>query len=445
MAVEDKDKIKDLFSSKLGSFESEVPASVWSGLDQILSNQPIQTPDASSSADSSTQSSTQANNAASQVSSVGKIAVVKTIAIAAGIAAAIIVGVVLLPKGELITPSSTEVIAEEKEPVLDNNQEIEQPKTINPFANEPMDIRKAAAAKRDKVTQLTDRIESVENMDHSKIEQQNEEPKNEVDKVEGRTVKQRKESVQLANNNSLFSEESIITHLSSKKISLGVMGNAGLLAHNQSQRGGGNLLFSHDVRSGMFNNLLKNENSQFDLKHKLPLSFGITISKEIMPRLSLETGLVYTYLSSKITSNSRLDIEESQTFSYLGVPVALNYTFYDLGKTKFYVSLGGMVQKDIYGKYTSNMEMNLESEGASGFFNSIFYSEPYYIKKTLKQSNPQFSVRSTLGVSYPLYNKLNLYGTIGGAYYFDADNDYRTIYSDRKFQLDLNLGIKFDF
>lgn len=451
MAIEDKDKIKDLFSSKLGSFEPEVPASVWSGLDQILSNQPIQTPDASSSADTSTQNSAQTNNAATQASSVGKASIVKTIAIAAGIAAAIIVGVILLPKDELITPSPTEVTAEDTEPIFGSSEkenlatEKEQPETITPHVNKPMNIRKVAASERNKVAMLTDNVKSELKTDSSETGQKNEDTKVEPSKKEKQIGRERKGAVLLNNNNSLFDDEPIISRSSSKKISLGLMGNAGLLAHNESEKGRGDLLFSHDLRSGMFNNLLKSENSQFDLKHKLPLSFGITVSKEIAPRLSLETGLIYTYLSSKITSNSHLNIEESQSFSYLGVPLALNYTFYDLGKTKFYISLGGMVQKDVYGKYTSNMDMSLKEESGSGLFNSVFYAEPYYIKKTLKQPNPQFSVRSTLGVSYPLYNKLNLYGTIGGAYFFDADNDYRTIYSDRKFQLDLNLGIKFDF
>ena len=104
-----------------------------------------------------------------------------------------------------------------------------------------------------------------------------------------------------------------------------------------------------------------------------------------------------------------------------------------------------MMQKDINGKYESSINFSKPEIGGLEPTNNLFYKEPYYIKKTIKQSNPQFSVRTKLGIAYPLYKKLYLYGTVGGAYYFDAGNEYRTIYSDKKTQLDLNLGVKYDF
>jgi hypothetical protein len=205
------------------------------------------------------------------------------------------------------------------------------------------------------------------------------------------------------------------------------------------------LLFSQHVRTRALREALIKENRGFELEHRQPVSFGVTISKQIGPRLSLETGIVYTHLSSTIKSNSVFNINETQYFNYLGIPLSLNYTFFELGKTKFYFALGGMVQKDINGRYLSNMGFSILDIDDKDLAGHVFYSEPYYIKESVKQSNPQFSVRLSLGISYPLYKKMYLYGTIGGAYYFDAGNKYRTIYSDRKTQLDLNLGIKFDF
>ena len=41
----ENDKIKDLFSSKLKDFEVDVPASVWGGLDVLLSQQRAPTAD----------------------------------------------------------------------------------------------------------------------------------------------------------------------------------------------------------------------------------------------------------------------------------------------------------------------------------------------------------------------------------------------------------------
>ncbi|MDR1884090.1 MAG: hypothetical protein LBR26_15125 [Prevotella sp.] len=85
--MEDKDKIKDLFASKLGSFELEAPASVWGGLDRFLSSQPA--PDASSSSTSST---------AHAASLTLKASIIKIAAIIVGVAIAITIGVLFISK-----------------------------------------------------------------------------------------------------------------------------------------------------------------------------------------------------------------------------------------------------------------------------------------------------------------------------------------------------------
>lgn len=417
--TEGKDKIKDLFSSKLGNFEPEVPASVWGGLDQLLSNQPVQAPDGSSSS-SSANSST-----ANAASSTSKASIIKTIAIAVGVAAAIVIGILFIPTDDKPIMEDANVVVEEVTPpveIQDVDTVIEVPKTVPPLLAKA----RAMAEPVEPVTE-TDPVQKVVTEPVK-----TEEPKEEK--------KEKKETPVLAQTVVMLPE---VTS-SSKGLSVGVTGSASLFADNVSERGGG-LLFSHPVRTRALNEALSKENSEFELEHRQPVSFGVTISKEIAPKLSFETGLVYTHLSSKIKSNSVFNISESQYFNYLGIPLSLNYMFFELGKTKFYFALGGMIQKDINGRYVSHMGFSMLDIDDKDLAGRIFYSEPYYIKESVKQSNPQFSVRSSIGISYPLYKKMYFYGTIGGAYYFDAGNKYRTIYSDRKTQLDLNLGIKFDF
>ncbi|MFV0418985.1 MAG: hypothetical protein ACK5KT_09680 [Dysgonomonas sp.] len=412
------DKIKDLFSSKLGNFESEVPASVWGGLDQLLSNQPVQAPDASSSSSSSSSSST--------TTVAGKASLLKTIVLTVGLAAAVTVGVLVL------IPDKQPQIHEDKYPVV--VEKVEEPKIEEEVVEDVLIIREAIAQRR-----------SIEK------EALSEEPKNIIEEKLDEEVEKKAEPIEekvkdTREEHSVTTETFIaeLPKLFTKDISLGVTTNMGLFSDDISQRGG-SLLLSRNVRSKAFIDVLAKENSNYKLEHKQPVSFGLTLNKRIAPRLSVETGLLYTYLSSKLTSNSIYDIEENQTFNYLGIPLSLNYTFYELGKTKFYLSLGGMIQKDVKGKYESNINLSRPDIEGLETANNIFYLEPYYIKKTIKQSNPQFSVRTKLGIAYPLYKKLYLYGTVGGAYYFDAGNEYRTIYSDKKTQLDFNLGVKYDF
>ncbi|MDR1742529.1 MAG: outer membrane beta-barrel protein [Dysgonamonadaceae bacterium] len=172
-------------------------------------------------------------------------------------------------------------------------------------------------------------------------------------------------------------------------------------------------------------------------QHSQPVSFGITVSRNINGRFSIETGLIYTYLHSqtKNTAQSAKN-EDSQYFHYLGIPVNVNYSFASFGKLDIYGTVGGSIEKDLYG------EAKYFDEAQSEIMNS---SSERQISKKIKQENPQISINTGIGVSYPLNHYLRLYGKIGGSYYFDAKNEYPTIYSDKKILLDMNAGLKFEF
>lgn len=183
------------------------------------------------------------------------------------------------------------------------------------------------------------------------------------------------------------------------------------------------------------NNVTLFQKEKMNMKHNQPITFGITISKNITDKLSLETGITYTYLSSKFKSDDGSDLEarDSQVFHYFGIPLTANYRIFEWNKLQLYVSAGGAIQKDFYGRMKTYQNAPALNEGKD--------SE----KKNISQKNPQLSVNTSLGLSYPIYNKLSLYTNVGGAYYFDAKNDYETIYSDRKWHLNLNAGIRFAF
>lgn len=178
------------------------------------------------------------------------------------------------------------------------------------------------------------------------------------------------------------------------------------------------------------------EPSKVELEHDQPISIGFMLSRKISDRVSIETGLTYTHLSSKSKSDSPTnDKHERQHIYYLSVPVNVNYELASLNKLDVYVSLGGSIQKDVYGKF-SYKEQSIDAETES-------FSEET-VELNIKQKNPQLSLNAGLGISYPIYQDLKLYGKLGGAYYFDAKNEYNTIYSDQKFALDVNVGLKID-
>src|SRR5690606_6631077 len=147
---------------------------------------------------------------------------------------------------------------------------------------------------------------------------------------------------------------------------------------------GSNKMYA-DYSSIPFNNRSIADNVA-EMEHDQPVSFGITVSKTIVDRLSIETGLVYTYLFSR-AKNTSVDFQnqETQHFHYLGIPVNLNYNFVNIGKLGLFASFGGMVEKDIYGEFRStgqsvSTELNSASQGV--------------ITTKISQKNPQISVNA---------------------------------------------------
>lgn len=232
---------------------------------------------------------------------------------------------------------------------------------------------------------------------------------------------------------------------SNRKMMLSVSGRGGLTSFQRTVNSpmmlrsavapteSSNMLFSHSpmalANSNTANNIAEMEHSQ-------PVSFGLMVSKPILNNLSIETGLVYTYLFSKARNiNIASEIRETQQFHYLGIPLNVNYTLFSLKNLDLYLSVGAMAEKAVAGRRQYLAEA---STGMNG-------STEERITDKLKQDNLQYSVNAGVGLSYPVHDNLNIYGKVGGSYYFDAHNPHPTIYSDKKIMLDLNVGLRYEF
>lgn len=179
-------------------------------------------------------------------------------------------------------------------------------------------------------------------------------------------------------------------------------------------------------------------NPESKTNHNQPISFGILTSFDITPKLQIETGLIYTYLSSETTNKAEGFINrEKVQFHYLGIPVNVNYSLLSIDKLNLFATAGAMIEKDIDGKIKYNDEKVITSSINSGYANQT--------SSKINQKNPQLSFTAGVGATYPLYKNTKLFGKIGGRYYINANNEYRTYYSDDKFGLDIQLGIKFNF
>lgn len=229
-----------------------------------------------------------------------------------------------------------------------------------------------------------------------------------------------------------------------KRNSISLTGQSGLLASQNTNTLPSTLRTSLSDTYGSytidkmkaFNDIEKIE-QESETHHVQPISFGVLTSFDVTPKLYFETGIIYTYLSSETTSKSE-DFKNSEKaqFHYLGVPLNLNYTILNLNKLDLFVTAGGMIEKDIYGRIKYSDEKKLQTiDGGYATSNSM----------KIKQRNPQVSVTAGMGITYPIYDKVNLFGKVGGRYYLDAKNEYETYYSNERFGLDLQFGLKINF
>ena len=82
-----------------------------------------------------------------------------------------------------------------------------------------------------------------------------------------------------------------------------------------------------------------------------PLSFGITVRKHLNNRIALESGLVYTYLYTKLSQNRTISGRATLGLHYLGIPVNLVVNLWDNPNWNVYVSGGFMIEKGVRSVY----------------------------------------------------------------------------------------------
>ena len=164
-------------------------------------------------------------------------------------------------------------------------------------------------------------------------------------------------------------------------------------------------------------------NQQVNAKHHAPVSVGLQVAFGIAPRLTLSTGLVYTRTSSDFypyAPGSSYNVH--QVLHYVGIPVGLNYEFWQSGGFHAYVMAGAEADY--------NVKNDTEEEGVK--------------KENAKRDRVQFSGKASLGAQYDITPKVGLYIEPGAKYYFDNGSHVENIFKDKKLNFNLQFGLRFN-
>ncbi|MDR0830898.1 MAG: PorT family protein, partial [Prevotellaceae bacterium] len=91
--------------------------------------------------------------------------------------------------------------------------------------------------------------------------------------------------------------------------------------------------------------------SHSEVKHDLPLTFGLNFGIPIAKRLYFNTGINYTYIHSRTSiyniDNQQLASTDDQNLHYLGIPAMFAYRVIDGRIFKLYIAAGGTAEKGL--------------------------------------------------------------------------------------------------
>lgn len=214
-------------------------------------------------------------------------------------------------------------------------------------------------------------------------------------------------------------------------VSLNLLGSSDDAVYNDMNNsiGPGIPLPPPEVEPPFTNNGMIPAEEYGDIDCSLPLSFGVTVRKDFSRYIGVETGLVYTYLASRMTRGGKTSYNSRLNLHYLGVPVNLVVKLWSNPKWNIYMSGGVMLEKGLRSKQTqeefslSGVETLVEKKGISGV---------------------QWSLNGSAGVSYRLHRDWSIYLEPRISYYFDNDQPV-SIRTENSVIIGLGAGFRFEF
>ena len=154
--------------------------------------------------------------------------------------------------------------------------------------------------------------------------------------------------------------------------------------------------------------------------HYHPMSFGLSVGYNLTPRLTLTTGMVYTYASSDFTSSAAGDdIIETQRLHYIGVPLNLKYNVWGNNAIHTYATAG------------CQADFNVSAKMQTGD-----------ITTDADKDRTQWSVGGAVGVQYNIIPRMGIYAEPGMRYYIDNKSSVETIFKEKKLNFNLQLGVR---
>lgn len=167
--------------------------------------------------------------------------------------------------------------------------------------------------------------------------------------------------------------------------------------------------------------------------YSIPLTFGLNVTYDILPRFSMGIGLNYTRLSRHF-AGTYYQLQADGTFDagtdydniyniqqFIGVPITAYFHIVRTKRINFYVYANGTVEKCLANTWTANNR-------------TVNYNEPV--------KGVQFNAGAGLGVDFMLAPVVSIYLDPNVKYYFGL-NQPKSIRTKQPFMFGFEAGVRF--
>lgn len=178
---------------------------------------------------------------------------------------------------------------------------------------------------------------------------------------------------------------------------------------------------------GIFN---QGKSVKTEYKHRLPVRVGLNVAYRLTDRLSVESGVSYTRLSSDMKDGTKDNYSSgSQKLDYIGVPLNVKYRAFGYRRLSVYASAGLLTEKCVSGKTTHEYVISGEKKKHEA---EDVAAKPW-----------QLSVNAALGAQFDVLRNVGVYVEPGVSYYFDDRSPLSTIYKEKPLNFNFNLGVRY--
>lgn len=168
------------------------------------------------------------------------------------------------------------------------------------------------------------------------------------------------------------------------------------------------------------------------VRHRLPVHAGASIAYRINDRVSVETGIAYSYLSADIHEGSdSYYFAGEQSLHYVGIPVGVRVRAMSWKNFDIYVGAGFEADKCVSGALKKSYVINGQTRDDG--------------HESISIRPLQWSVNAGAGVQYNISSMVGIYAEPGLSYYFDNGSNIETIYSEKPLNFNLNIGLRVSF